>query len=145
MNQMRRFASKEDLGANVEPLFTSEEIEERTTKYKELSPTAFAKRERALWSRPVTFHLRGKTFTLQLNKCTNPFCVNYGLDQEKFHHCKGKPSRYKIVGTGTGDKSAIKCTIHSGNDIYPSLNNKTNLISNWSIAEEIIRLETINI
>ena len=144
MNQMRRFASKEDLGANVEPLFTLEEIEDRTIKYKELSPTAFAKKDRALWARPVTFHIKGKTFTLQLNKCTNPFCVNYGLPQERFHDYKGKPSRYKIVSGKSSEKSAIECTVHSSTINHPSLKNTTNLISNWSVADEIIRLETIN-
>ncbi|MDB8540778.1 hypothetical protein PNU79_02140 [Turicibacter sanguinis] len=144
MNQMRRFASKEDLEASVEPLFTSDELKERATRYKELPPTTFAKKERSLWARPVTFHLKGKTFTLQLNKCTNPFCVNYGLPQEKFHDYKGKPSRYKIVGGGTKEIPFIECTIHSGAIDQPSLSNKSILISNWSVAEEIIRLTTIN-
>ena len=144
MNQMRRFASKEDLEASIEPLFTSDELKERATRYKELSPATFAKKERALWARPVTFHLKGKTSTLQLNKCTNPFCVNYGLLQEKFHDYKGKPSRYKIVGGGTKEIPFIECTIHSGTTDQPSLSNKSILISNWSVAEEIIRLTTIN-
>lgn len=144
MNQMRRFASKEDLEASVEPLFTSDELKERATKYKELPPATFAKKERALWARPVTFHLKGKTFTLQLNQCTNPFCVNYGLPQERFHDYKGKPSRYKIVSGRSNEKSAIECTVHSSTINHPSLKNTTNLISNWSVAEEIIRLETIN-
>ena len=34
MNQMRRFASKEDLEASVEPLFTSDELKERATRYR---------------------------------------------------------------------------------------------------------------
>ena len=144
MNQMRRFASKEDLEASVEPLFTSDELKERAIRYQELPPAAFAKKERALWARPVTFHLKGKTFTLQLNKCTNPFCVNYGLPQEKFTHLNRKPSRYKIVSANSSEISSIECTTHSGTVTQPSLNNKSNLISNWSVAEEIIRLTTIN-
>ena len=144
MNQMRRFASKEDLEAFVDPLFTSDELKERAIRYKELPPATFAKKERALWARPVTFNLKGKTFTLQLNKCTNPFCVNYGLPQERFNHLKGKPSRYKIVGGGTKEIPFIECTAHSGTVTQPSLSNKSSLISNWSVAEEIIRLTTVN-
>lgn len=144
MNQMRRFASKEGLKAFVDLLFTSDELKERTIRYQELSPSGFAKKDRSLWARPVTFHLKGKTYTLQLNKCTNPFCINYGLSQEKFSHLKGKPSRYKIVRAKSGETASIECTTHSGTTIHPSLKNTTNLISNWSVAEEIIRLETIN-
>ena len=68
--------SKEDLEATVEPLFNSDELKEQTIRYQELSPCAFAKKERSLWARPITFQLKGKIYILHLNKCTNLFCIS---------------------------------------------------------------------
>ena len=139
---MRKLATKEDIQASVEPLFTTDEMAQRQKEYQTLPPEIFAKKERKLWARPVIFQIRENHYQIQLNTCTNPFCPNFGLQQERFTHLKGKPSRYKIVSAK--NESVNECTVHGCSPQQPSLGNKTTLVSNWAIAEEIIRLEAIN-
>lgn len=141
---MRKLATKKDIEASVEPLFTQDEFNQRQKEYPLLPPQAFAKRERNLWTRPASFQLKGHRHQLQLNICTNPFCPNFGLPQEKFNHLKRKPSRYKIVRAKSNTTTAIECTKHNSTATQPSLSNQTTLVSNWAIAEEITRLEAIN-
>lgn len=142
MNHMRKLATKEDIQASVEPLFTPDEVAQRQTEYPILPPGVFAKKERKLWARPVTFQVRDNQYQIQFNTCTNPFCPNFGLQQERFTDLKGKPSRYKIVSTK--NDSLIDCTVYGCSPFQPSLGNKSTLLSNWAIAEEITRLEAIN-
>lgn len=92
--------------------------------------------------KPTEFTWYAKTYQIQYNYCSNPYCKWHGLTQEKFN-TKGKPSRYKLSGTGA-DK-----TIHCNPDpIHPTvgatLDCHTVTLSNWSIAQEIERLIRIN-
>lgn len=147
MNKMRRFATKEDLGATVKDLWTKPEMIQRDKDYQDLTPIAFKKKYQKVWDRPVEFEIKGKSYTIQINTCTNPFCGNYGLTQEKFNSIKSKPSRYKIISATsvkTSNIQAIECTRFTQDPTCTPLGNSTTLLSNWSVAEEIIRLITIN-
>ena len=55
---MRKLATKKDIEASVEPLFTQDEFNQRQKEYPLLPPQAFAKRERNLWTRPASFQLK---------------------------------------------------------------------------------------
>lgn len=44
MNQMRKLATKEDIQASVDPLFTHDEIVQRQKEYPTLPPGIFAKK-----------------------------------------------------------------------------------------------------
>ncbi|MBG9545130.1 hypothetical protein ABE29_20920 [Cytobacillus firmus] len=70
-----------------------------------------------------------------------------GLTQTKFSNVKGKPSRYRLVGSTRSNSKKIKC---NPDPINPTsgmtLDCHTVPLSNWSIAleiERLIRIETI--
>lgn len=68
MNHMRKLATKEDIQASVEPLFTPDEVAQRQTEYPILPPGVFAKKERKLWARPVTFQVRDNQYQINFQK-----------------------------------------------------------------------------
>lgn len=120
---------------------TNEEIKERTEQYPLLTPKRFATKFNDLLFKPVQFQWNGISNTIQVNQCTNPYCKWFGMGQEKFP-VKGKPSRYKL--SGTGESKTIKC---NPDPVHPTrgmtLDCHTRTFSNWSVAEEISRLVSL--
>ena len=119
---------------------------QRFVEYASLTDEQFKKKYRYLLFKPTTLSINGETHELQFNFCYNPFCRNYGLPQTRYEAIKNKPYRYKIVGTSGGEStSRIYC-----NDIEKikthglSIENTSDTVSNWSVAEEIKRLITNN-
>src|SRR5699024_11123857 len=66
----------------------------------------FATRFNDLLFKPVEFKWNALTSKIQINHCNNPFCKWFGMKQEKFL-VKGKPSRYRLSGTGDSKKSNV--------------------------------------
>jgi transposase-like protein len=140
--KLKRLSTKEDNLVFVPSPVSSEDISKRVKDYDVLTPKQFGTKYKDLLFKPIDFTWNGRTFQIQFNHCTNPYCKWHGLPQEKFP-TKGKPSRYKLSGSGT-DKT-INC---NPDPINPSrgatLDCHTVTLSNWSIAQEIERLIQIN-
>jgi transposase-like protein len=136
--KQKRLTTKEDVVVAVPAPITNEEIKERREQYPLLTPKKFATKFNDLLFQPVQFQWNGISNTIQVNQCTNPYCKWFGLGQEKFP-VKGKPSRYKL--SGTGESKTIKC---NPDPVHPTrgmtLDCHTRTFSNWSAAEEISRL-----
>lgn len=133
MSKLKRLATKEDNLVFIPSPVSSEEISERAKDYNVLTPKQFGTKHKGLLFMPIDFNWNGKIHQIQYNYCSNPYCKWHGLPQEKFL-TKGKPSRYKLSGSGT-DK-----TIHCNPD--PINSNKlatlgchTVTLSNWSISQ----------
>lgn len=142
MSKLKRLATKEDNLVFIPSPVSSEEISERAKDYNVLTPKQFGTKHKDLLFMPIDFNWNGKTHQIQYNYCSNPYSKWHGLPQEKFP-TKGKPSRYKLSGSGT-DK-----TIHCNPDPINSnklatLGCRTVTLSNWSISQEIERLIQIN-
>jgi hypothetical protein len=110
-----------------------------------LSPQQFAKKYRSQLFNPLKITYRGQTFELNFNHCLDPFCKWFGLPQKRFEDVKNKPSRYLLDGP-MGNVQRIKCNDDPVRHGVGSLTFqcKPQTLSNWSVAEEILRLETIN-
>lgn len=85
-------------------------------------------------------------YHIQLNFCTDPFCDNFGLPQERFINAPNKPSRYKISGSKRNDddnqeRRTILCNPHPFDKSFRVTKVETKAISNFSVAEEIVRLQ----
>ncbi len=136
--KQKRIATTDDAVVTVSIPITKEEIQERTEQYPLLTPKRFATKFNNLLFKPVEFEWKGVNNVIQINHCTNPYCKWFGLPQEKFP-VKGKPSRYKL--SGTGESKTIKC---NHDPVHPTrgvtLDCYTRTFSNWSVAEEISRL-----
>lgn len=79
---------------SVVPPVSDGDIEDRKKHYGILDTTKYAKRYNHLLFSPVQFHWNDKTFQIQYNFCTDPFCKWFGRDQERFEKVLNKPSRY---------------------------------------------------
>lgn len=137
MVKLKRLATKEDSLVVVQSPISNEERLNRTKDYDLLTPKQFGTRYKDLLFMPAEFTWNGQTHFIQYNHCANPYCKWCGLPQQKFE-VKGKPSRYKLSGTGV-DKTLI-CNPEPDVMKVPSLNCNTSTVSNWSIAQEIDRL-----
>ncbi|MDP4083496.1 MAG: hypothetical protein Q8934_02665 [Bacillota bacterium] len=142
MANLKRLSTKEDNIVSIPSPVTTEEISERIKDYDTLTPKQFGTKYKDLLFKPIEFHWNGKIYQIQYNHCANPYCKWHGLSQKKFP-TKGKTSRYKLSGTGT--EKILKCNpdpIHPINGA--TLDYNTITLSNWSIVQEIERLEQIN-
>jgi len=91
---------------------------------------------------PFLLVIGNEQYEINLNFCNNTFCKWYSLPQKKFEEVKNKQSRYKLQQTSGGVESEaeprIMCNPVSGELSYrQSIENSSNTISNWSVAEEI--------
>jgi transposase-like protein len=141
--KLQRLVTKEDGIVVVHKPISDEEIKDRKKQYVLHSEKKFASRYNHMLFLPVEFSWKGQKHQIQYNFCTNPFCKWCGQDQLKFETIKGKPSRYKL--SGTGSRKGIVC---NPDPIHPSrgmtLGCYSSAVSNWSVAEEISRLIRIN-
>ncbi|WP_339315247.1 hypothetical protein [Paenibacillus sp. FSL R10-2734] len=142
---LKRLSTIDDSLVHIENPIHEDEINNRHSDYVLLSPQQFAKKYRSLLFKPLKITHRGQVFEINVNHCLDPFCKWYGLPQKKYNDVKGKPSRYFIDGTN-GNVQRIQCNIDPVRHCVGSLTFqcKTQTLSNWSIAEEISRLETLN-
>lgn len=133
MAKLKRLTTKDDNPVFIPSPVSSEKISKRFKDYDMLTPKQFGTKYKDLLFLPIDFTWNGKTYHIQYNHCTNPYCKWHGLPQEKFP-TKGKPSRYKLSGSGT-DKT-INC---NPDPIHPTtgatLDCHTVTLSNWSIAQ----------
>ncbi|WP_247600270.1 hypothetical protein [Priestia flexa] len=142
MSKLKRFASKEDNIVVVHTPVSNEEFEKRMKDYPLLTPRQFGTKYKNLLFTPSKITWNDKTYEIQVNHCSNPYCKWHGMPQEKFE-VRGKRSRYKIHGTGL-DKT-IFCNPEPFIDSSGiALNCFSATLSNWSIAQEIERLIRIN-
>lgn len=119
---------------------------ESDKEYPILSDDDFRKKYRKLVFTPSILKINGDIYEIQFNYWCNTFCKWYGMPQKKYDEIKSKPSRYKLGGAEQNQTVPIVCNnIPQGNSFGGVLGNKTDTISNWSVAEEIRRLITINI
>lgn len=131
----------------VQSPIPSAELSQRANDYPLLSPNQFAKKYGKQLFQPVSFRWNVKEHQIQYNFCTNPFCKWYGLTQTKFSSVKGKPSRYRLVGSTKSNSKKIKCNPDPINPTRGMTLDCHNVpLSNWSVAleiERLIRIETI--
>jgi len=146
MEKLKRLAHSNDLDMEVTCPLTKDEIEERHKEYPIMAFDQFRKKYRHHVFTPAILKIKGIEYEIQYNGCYNPFCKWYGLPQKQYDYIKFKPSRYRLSGTKTKeDHAALLC-----NDVEDptveghSLDNTSETLSNWSVAEEIKRLMTIN-
>lgn len=141
MSQLKKLSTPETLGIQTHGAFPEELHKIRDKEYTELSNVEFEKKYRHLLFIPSSLSLNGHQYSIQLNYCANPFCKWYGQSQLRYEAIKNKPSRYKLVTQG----ERIQCNSIGNDNFYGIvLENTTDTISNWSVAEEINRLITIN-
>ncbi|RBP04243.1 insertion element protein [Rossellomorea aquimaris] len=144
MANFKTLISPDDVVLEVTPPVSQNELENRNKDYDVLTPRQFGTKYRGLSFMPIEFNLFQRSYLLQLNVCVNPYCKWQGLQQEKFHNLKGKPSRYKLTSPSPEQKQ-IQCNpdpIQTNPGV--TLGCKTVALSNWSITEEIERLVRIN-
>jgi hypothetical protein len=103
--KLKRLATREDSLVVVHSPVSNEEMLNRIKDYNLLTPKQFGTRYKDLLFMPVEFTWNGQTHFIQYNHCANPYCKWCGLPQQKFD-VKGKPSRYKLSGTGI-DKALV--------------------------------------
>lgn len=151
LKTFKRLANFKDLNIKCYGPFSDEFIEQRNKEYYEDSNVAFQKNYRNFLYTPAMIEIEGEIFDVQLNFCNNTFCKWYGLPQMMYDNIKFKPLRYTLQQTersgkiNSEPKPRIRCNPISDNRVFgESLGNSTDTISNWSVAEEIKRLTTIN-
>jgi transposase-like protein len=143
--KLKRLATPFDDVLNITEPVSSDELLDRHLSYPILSPRHFAQRYNKLYE-PVEFSFKGKAYKIQLNYCANPYCLWFGQPQERFEHIKNKPSRYKLTSKGRNRTDSIVCNPnHESHPDKKSLKCTITPISNWSVAEEIKRLATMDI
>ncbi|MEG1871184.1 MAG: hypothetical protein RR192_04225 [Peptostreptococcaceae bacterium] len=144
MAKLKELADKDILNITTTCPYSEETLRQMDEDYNVLSPASFSKKYRYLVFSPSFISENYDSTELQLNYCTNPFCSSFGLEQEKYIHIKGKPSRYKLVAIINSSARNIFCnTIAMNNCDGIGMNCYTDTISNWSVAEEIKRLRII--
>lgn len=142
MAKLKRLAQPTDVIVVVKEPLSSEELLDRQLDYPLLNPRRFARRYNKLFD-PIEFTYKGENHILQFNYCTNPYCSWFGLPQKKFDEIKNKPSRYKLSSRGKDKDDAIVC---NPDPTEQTRSHKCTVtpISNWSVAEEIKRLATLD-
>lgn len=143
--RIKRLVSSCELNIECQGPFSDIEISQRDSEYQTMTPSDFMKKYRHHLYTPATITIDGETKEIQLNHCYNPFCKWYAQPQKKYINLKSNPSRYRIVGTNDGDDARIECHDIEDNSVNGiALNHQSATISNWSVAEEIKRLISIN-
>lgn len=143
MTKLKRLSTKSDNIATVEIPVPLTEISSRSADYVLLTPQQFAKKYRSMLFNPAQIRWNGKTYGIQLNACTDPFCKWFGMPQERFVSIRHKPYRYKLTGNPKDNKQRVTCNpdpVHPG--VGMTWNCTSNTFSNWSAGEEITRLIT---
>lgn len=139
MAKLKRLVNTEDEIIKVYLPVSDEEIKARELDYQVETPEKFAKKYRHCWHEPVKIFYNGREHKIQLNRCTDPYCKNFGLPQIRFIEIKNKPSRYRL-NAHTADRKDIACNPDPVNKFGIVTSIRTTVISNWSVAEEISRL-----
>ena len=152
MNFYTRIANKRDQIVEIDTPVSEDKVDLRQEDYEKMSRKAFNKKHRLFLTReqftPVELKYKGKTYSLQLNHCNNPFCRWFGENQSKISRLSTRGrKRYKYRIDGDWEKEDRGRMIICNND--PNVpgaygNCATRPVSNWSAAEEIKRLVTIN-
>ncbi len=145
VKRLKKIAKTYNIGVTCSSPFTGNQIIERHKEYLTLSKNDFMKKYRKHIFTPAVININGESHEIQFNYCINTFCKWYGMPQKKYDNIKGKPSRYKLEKGSKDGIHLIKCNNINDNDSigYP-IGNATDTVSNWSVAEEIKRLITIN-
>ncbi|WP_449536411.1 insertion element protein [Ferdinandcohnia sp. Marseille-Q9671] len=141
MTKIKRLATATDLICRIDPNITSIEMKQREADYYTLSDKKMKTTYINYAFRPVHLQWKGKTYEIQLNYCSDPFCKNF--HQPQISYSVGKIKRYKM--SGKEDSRVINC-VPDPTDIkgIPTLGCYTKTFSNWSLATEIERLIRIN-
>ncbi len=128
----------------VTPLFDDNEIQKRHNDYINLSNKAFDEEYRERAFTPVIINYGNKEEFIQYNFCSDPFCPNYAEPLEILIP-RGFRSIKNYMFKESKETPMIRCNImkHLGANTHVD-NNYSTLMSNWSIAEEIKRLEVLN-
>ncbi len=144
MTKLKELANETSLNVSIVCPCADKELKQMDKDYNALSATSFGKSYRYLVFEPSYLKEQSKISSIQINHCNNPFCKWFGLPQQKFDNVKSKPSRYKLVGGGE-ERKRITCNDDVIKDTAGiSMNCTAETVSNWSIAEEIKRLISIN-
>lgn len=144
MAKLKRLAHSNDGIVNAIDPLSDNELLDRHLYYPLMTPRQFAKKFGFPY-RPVEFHFDSKLNTIQYNHCTNPFCGWFGKPQKKYQHIKRKPSRYKLSSHGKIRGDALICNPDPEKPPkHKSHKCSVRLVSNWSVAEEIKRLATMD-
>lgn len=142
MSKLKKLSNSTDSFIQVNLPVTSEELEERSMDYEQITPVKMALKYNDEIYKEIQFLWRDNRFGVQYNCCANPFCKNYGFPQEKFN-LKNKPSRYRVYGPE--DRKRLLCNPDKQDpNGIPTLGCATETYSNWSIVEEINRLIRVN-
>lgn len=148
---MKKLATSDDVDIVITPPFTLDIMNIRDNDYFKDTDTQFCKKYRKYLYEPVYINIKGERNEIQFNKCSNPFCGRYGQSQKKYLNLPRKPSRYKIVSSSNKIGEYFQTTqnlscniIENEPDVDRVIEHRTQCISNWSVAEEIKRLITIN-
>lgn len=143
--KLKRLATREDNPVIVHSPLSNNELTNRLKDYDKLTPKQFATKFKELLFKPAEFTWNGQTHQVQFNHCLNPYCKWYGLPQKKFDDVKGKPSRYRL--SGSGDDKSLRCNPDPIKKGYGEvLDTRTYVLSSWSVAEEIermVRVQTV--
>ena len=140
MKPRKRLATETDLGLACLGPYDDATIVKRHMDYQLLSDVQFRKKYRHLLFTPCKLEFLGESIDIDMNRCNDTFCPNYGLPQIKFVNIRRKPSRYK-KGFTLGKSTIIVCNESFTDSKYSKpLNHQSSATSNWSLAEEIIRL-----
>ena len=146
MTKLKRLAKQNENIVVIEHPITEEELKAREENYNLLIPRSFSNTHNELLFKPINFSYKNQSYSIQYNFCTNSFCKWYSLDQIVFHNAKSrtkKPSRY-FLSDSSGSKN-LRCNPDPMGDDYSGTTWECNSVpvSNWSIAEEIKRLATL--
>jgi transposase-like protein len=145
LSKLKRLAAKTDNVVEVETPISLAELMDREKNYPIMFPKEFAKKYRDLLFKPIKFHIEGDTYYIQFNRCINPFCKWFGETQKEYSKVKYKPHRYRLEGSKKYGSQNIRCYPDpTGSTIGTTWNCNCTPFSNWSVAEEISRLATMD-
>jgi hypothetical protein len=141
MTKIKRLTSTSDLICRIDPNITPTEMKQREVDYDTLSDKKMKTTYINYAFRPAHLHWKGKTYEIQMNYCSDPFCKNF--HQPQIAYSVGKIKRYKM--SGKEESRVINC-VPDPTDMngIPTLGCYTKTFSNWSLATEIERLIRIN-
>lgn len=94
--KIKRLATTTDLICHIAPNISPPEMKQRVTDYDTLSDKKMKTSYINYLFRPVHLHWKDKTYEIQLNYCSNPFCKNFHQPQISYN--VGKIKRYKMTG-----------------------------------------------
>lgn len=142
MAKLKRLVNIHDEIVKINLPISDEELKARKIDYQVETPEKFAKKYRQCWHAPVKIVFNGREHQIQLNRCVDPFCKNFGLPQLRFTEIKNKPSRYRLGSRELKDKISkdIICNPDPTNEFGFATSSAAIVISNWSVAGEISRL-----